>query len=155
MFQRMIAVPYEEYAQMSGSKVDHVKHPDDYQFHDLEKRYANQEQIPDPYRRMMLQGETLDEMKQLKQTMRSIIASNSPKPYCSRANALFQGLESFLKFNDRGEILDDDGKVVPNSHVEDLIQYAVRDRRRNIVPVGWEHFTTLLKKTQCATTYTE
>ena len=146
MFQRMIAVPYEEYAQMSGSKVDQVKHPDDHQFHDLEKRYANQEQISDPYRRMMLQGETLDEMKQLKEKMRNIIASNSPRPYRSRANALFQGLESFLKFNDRGEILDDDGKVVSNSHIEDLIQYAVRDRRRNIVPVGWEQFTTLLKK---------
>ena len=146
MFQRMIAIPYEEYAQLSGSKIQHVKQPEDQQFYDLERKYTNQEHIPDPYRRMMLQGETLDEMKALKEKMRSHIVSNSPKPYRNRARALYQSVESFLKFNDRGEIYDDEGKLVPDSHLEDLIQYAVRDRRRDIVPAGWGQFTNLLRK---------
>ena len=147
MYQRMVAVPYEEYAQLSGSsKINQVKHPYDQQFYDLEKEYAKQDNISDPFRRMMLQGETLDEMKALKEKMRNMIAANSPKPYRTRANALYQGLEPFLKFNERGEIFDDEGKLVADSHIEDLIQYAVRDRRRDIVPKGWQSFTSILRK---------
>lgn len=147
MFQRMVAVPYEEYAQLSGnSTINQVKQPEDQQFYDLEKQFANRGEISDPYRRMLLQGETIGEMKALKEKMRNRIASNSPKPYRSRASALFEGLQSFLKFNERGEIFDELGTVVSDSHIEDLIQYAVRDRRRDIVPKGWNQFTTILRK---------
>ena len=147
MFQRMVALPYEEYAQLSGnSKISQVKQPYDQQFHDLEKEYAKRENISDPFRRMLLQGETIDEMKALKEKMRNVIAVNSPKPYRTRASALFQGLESSLKFNERGEIYDEEGNLVPDSHVEDLIQYAVRDRRRDIIPKGWQQFISTLRK---------
>ena len=148
MFQRMVAVPFEEYTQLSGnSRINQVKQPHDQQFHDLEKEYTKQDNISDPFRRMMLQGETIDEMKTLKEKkMRNMIAANSPKPYRTRANALYQGLEPFLKFNERGEIFDDEGKLVPDSHIEDLIQYAVRDRRRDIIPKGWQSFTSILRK---------
>ena len=147
MFQRMVALPYEEYAQLSGnSKINQVKQPYDQQFYDLEKEYAKQEHISNPFRRMLLQGETIDEMKALKEKMRKLIASNSPKPYRTRANALYQGLEPFLKFNERGEIFDEAGKLISDSHVEDLIQYAVRDRRRDIIPTGWPQFTSILRK---------
>ena len=143
----MVAMPYEEYAHLSGnSKINQVKQPYDQQFHDLEKEYAKQDNISDPFRRMMLQGETIDEMKILKEKMRNVIAANSPKPYRTRANALYQGLEPFLKFNERGEIFDDKGNLISDSHIEDLIQYAVRDRRRDIIPKGWQQFTTILRK---------
>lgn len=147
MFRRMVALPYDEYAQMNMSQqLRQVKQPLDVQFNDLNKEYEQQANITDPYRRMMLQGETLDEMKNLKERMRNLIASNSPKPYRHRASALFDGLESFIRFNERGEIMDSEGKVVPHSHVQDLIQYAVRDRRRDVVPTGWADFMSLLKK---------
>ena len=143
----MIAMPYEEYAQMSGSAIKHVKQPEDQEFYALERRYNTQGDIRDPYKRMYLQGETLDEMKELKERMRNSIMRNSPTPYRGRAKALFEGVSSFLKFNQRGEIYDDENQVVPDSHVEDLIQYAVRDRRRrDIKPAGWPQFTTLLRK---------
>ena len=146
MFQRMVALPYDEYAQMNvNQKLQQVKQPNDVQFNTLDRQYEERASIPDQYRRMFLQGETLDEMKMLKEKMRNVIASNSPKPYRQRASALFDGLESFMRFNERGEIFDDANKVVPNSHVQDLIQYAVRDRRRNVVPAGWNEFKAQLK----------
>ena len=46
MFQRMVAVPYEEYAQLSSnSKITEVKHPDDKRFYDLENEYASRGEI--------------------------------------------------------------------------------------------------------------
>ena len=51
----------------------------------------------------------------------------------------------FLKFNERGEILGKDNKAIENSRVEDLIQHAVRDRRRLGTPTGWENFVQTLK----------
>ena len=146
MFQRMVAVPYEEYAQVRGSDIKYVKQPDDQQFFNLEKRYKAQELIQDPYKRMYAQGETLDEMRDLKERMQDRITRGSPTPYRGRAKALFEGVSSFLKFNQRGEIYDDENKIVPDSNVEDLIQYAVRDRRRSIEPTGWAQFTTMMKK---------
>ena len=38
------------------------------------------------------------------------------------------------------------GDIIDNSRVEDLIQHAVRDRRRNMTPAGWKAFVTLLQE---------
>ena len=140
-------MPLEEYSQISSNqKVEDVKHPNDVQFKALDKEYEERAQIENPYRRLLLQGETLDEMKVLKDKMRHLVEANSPKPYRHRARALYEGLENFIKFNARGEVLDEDNNAVPNSHIQDLIQYAVRDRRRDVKPVGWSQFVSLLKK---------
>lgn len=149
MFRRMVALPYDQYAQMNMSQnLQRVKQPNDVQFNTLEKQYEEQANINDPYRRMLLQGETLDQMKVLKDRMRNMIASSTPKPYRNRAASLFEGLESVAQFNERGEITNDEGKVVPNSNLQDLIQHAVRDRRRSGEgpPTGWSDFVDLLKK---------
>ena len=55
-------------------------------------------------------------------------------------------MENVLKFNERGEMIDESGNATANSHVEDLIQHAVRDRRRNITPAGWNFFLDLAMK---------
>lgn len=147
MFRRMVALPYDQYAQMNMTQnLQQVKQPYDVQFNALSKQYEERANIDDPYRRMMMQGETIDQMKVLKDRMRNVIASNTPKPYRNRASALFEGLESVVQFNERGEIMNDEGKVVPNSHMQDLIQYAVRDRRREGAPTGWADFVDLMKK---------
>lgn len=147
MFRRMVALPYDQYAQMNMTQsLQQVKQPYDVQFNTLNKQYEQRGNVADPYRRMMLQGETLEEMKVLKERMRNLIASNSPKPYRNRASSLFDGLESAIQFNERGEIMDEEGKVVPHSHVQDLIQYAVRDRRREVVPTGWNAFLEQIKR---------
>lgn len=146
MFRRMVAIPYEQYAQMNMShSLQHVHEPYNVQLTNLDKQYEERERITDPYRRMILQSETLEEMKALKERMRSLIASNSPKPYRNRSSALFDDIEPDLKFNERGEIMNEKGKVVPHSNVQDLIQYAVRDRRREVVPTGWNEFLSFMK----------
>ena len=142
MFQRLMAIPQEEYMQLSA--VQQARQPVTQQFYNLEKKYQEGERILEPYKRLITQSETLDEMKVLKEKMRQGIMLSTPKPYQTRAKTLFQNLEPHVKINARGEIYDEHGDVIPHSHLDELIQYAVRDRRRKIVPVAWDRFKTLL-----------
>lgn len=142
MFQRLIAIPQEEYMSMSAAQ--HVKQPLEQQFHHLNRQFTDVERIQDPYRRLVLQGEVLDEMKELKERMRHNVQVSTPKPYMNRAKALFQNVESFLRFNEKGEMMDKNNQVISQSRVEDLIQHAVRDRRRNMTPTGWSSFLSML-----------
>ena len=142
-FERMIAIPQEEYLTMSN--IQNVREPLTQQFYDLEGRYNQDERIRDPYKRLVLQSSTLDDMKNLKEEIRNSLTVSTPKPYRNRAKALFQSIESFLKFNNKGEIYDNDDKIISHSRLEDLIQHAVRDRRRNMIPTGWDYFLSVLR----------
>ena len=143
-FQRMIAIPQEEYLQLSA--VQNARQPLTQQFYNLERQYNQEAQIKDPYKRVILQSQTLDDMKQLKDNMRHYLTVSTPKPYRTRAQALLENVSSFLRFNDRGEIYDRENNIIENTRLEDLIQHAVRDRRRNISPVGWNYFLNLLRE---------
>jgi len=143
-FQQMIAIPQEEYLQLST--VQNARQPLTQQFYNLESRYEKDAQIGDPYKRLILQSGSLEEMKQLKDQMRHYISVSTPKPYRSRAQALLETVSSFIRFNERGEIYDEDNNIIENTRLEDLIQHAVRDRRRNISPAGWNYFLNLLRK---------
>ena len=142
-FERMIVIPQEEYLTMSN--LQNVREPLTEQFHNLENHYTQDERIRDPYKRLMLQSSTLDDMMNLKEQIRNSLTVSTPKPYQNRAKALFQSIESFLKFNDKGEIYDSNDSVISHSRVEDLIQHAVRDRRRNMIPTGWNYFLNVLR----------
>ena len=52
-----------------------------------------------------------------------------------------------MRFNEKGEIIDaQTGQVIENSHIDDLLQHAVRDMRRNLgKPVGWDYFLKMLR----------
>ena len=143
-FQRMIVIPQEEYLQLSS--IQNVRQPLTQHFYNLESQYHKEAQVKDPYKRLALQSGTLEEMKQLKEQMRQNISVSTPKPYRSRAQALLENVTAFLRFNERGEIYDKDNNVVENTRLEDLIQHAVRDRRRNISPIGWNYFRGLLQE---------
>ena len=143
MFQRMMVIPQEEYMQLTAGQ--QAKQPFMRQFYNLENQYNQQSHITDPYRKLVHQSETLDAIKALKEKMRDEIVLATPKPYQSRARSLFQHLEPILKVNERGEIFDNQGEVVSQSRIEDLIQYAVRDRRRNFLPTGWSTFLRTLQ----------
>ena len=143
MFQRLVAIPQEEYINMSNLR--NVHQPMSQYFQNLQKQYQDVEQVRDPYERLIKQSEVLDQMKDVKDYIRQSVTVNTPKPFQNRAKALFQSMENFLKFNDRGELIDEEGSVIPSSRIEDLIQHAVRDRRRgNKTPIGWKQFLNLL-----------
>lgn len=143
MFQRLMAIPEEEYLQLRS--VQQVRQPITQQFYNLEKQYQKGEYILDPYKRLATQSDTLDRMKQLKEAMRENIINNSPKAFQTRARALFSSLEPFIKFNERGEIFSDEDRLIQESRLEDLVQHAVRDRRRSLTPKGWPQFVNLLQ----------
>lgn len=144
MFQRLIAIPQEEYMQLKS--VQQVRQPLTQQFQQLQRRYHDGENIAEPYKRMVTQSEILDEMQDLKVKMRQGITNATPKAYQTRAKTLFQNLEPFLKFNERGEIYNKDNQLIAHSRLEDLVQHAVRDRRRNLTPTGWPDFRQLLQE---------
>lgn len=141
----MIVIPQEEYLAMST--MQNVKEPLAQQFYNTEKRYVEDANIRDPYRRLIMQSATLDEMKMLKEQMRNSLGIATPKPYRNRAKGLFQFIESSLRFNEKGEIYGKGDQAITGSRVEDLIQYAVNDRRRsNLKPEGWNDFLELLRE---------
>ena len=141
----MMVIPQEEYLHLTT--LQRIKQPLVEQFKKLENDYEQQEHISDPHRKLVHQSETLDAMKEIKEKMRHQIVTAAPKPYQSRTRSLLQHLEPILKLNERGEIFDRDQKLIEHSNIEDLIQFAVRDRRRtNFTPTGWNAFVSLLKR---------
>ena len=144
-FDRLVAIPEEEY--MTLSSMQNIKDPLAQHLYSLEKRYTSEENIKDPYRRLVLQSNTLDRLKQVKDELRNSLTMATPKPYVKRASALFEEIQKFLKFNDKNEIFSDDGTLVSGSRLEDLIQHAVRDRRRlgDKMPTGWPEFLKILR----------
>ena len=144
-FERMVAIPEDEYNQLRS--VQQVHNPTQQQFTKLSNQYDRQNFIQDPYTRVHRQGETLDEMKKLKEDLRERVRQATPKPYQSRAESLYDFLKNKLSFSEKGELLDDDNKAIVDSNISDLIQHAVRDRRRNMTPAGWKSFLTTLQST--------
>ena len=144
MFQRLIAVPQEEYLSMTALR--NVQNPLSQHFQNLQQQHNEAGKESDENKRLVLQAEALNEMKEVKMKLRESLMTSTPKPYQTRAKALFQNMENILKFNDRGEMIDEHGNVIAQSHIEDLIQHAVRDRRRNITPIGWDSFRDMIVK---------
>ena len=131
---------------MSLSNLRNVKDPLIQQFENFQQQHSDAASEMDSKKRLILQSEAIDMLKELKDKMRDSLSVSTPRPYRNRARALFDSMDSFLKFNKRGELIDEGGKEIMQSRIEDLIQHAVRDRRRNITPTGWPSFLHLLKE---------
>ena len=144
-YSKMVVIPQEEYVQLTS--VQKAQQPIVQQFNDLTKENMKLERIDDPYRRLQLQSSNLEERKILKEKMRRFITMSTPRQYRSRAETLFDFVESRVRFNEKGEIMDDNGQVIENSHIDDLLQHAVRDMRRKLgEPVGWPYFLNMLRR---------
>ena len=144
-YQRMVVIPESEYLQLTT--LQQVKQPFAQKFHQVNQEYENAASISDPYARLAVRSETLKEMKGLHDQMKDYLSISTPKPYRSRAERLFSVLEPHLKWNERGELMNSLTNVpIGNSQVSDLIQHAVRDRRRNISPTGWDYFLGRLRE---------
>ena len=142
-FERMVALPEEEYHNLKS--LHQSNNPLQNKFQSLSSEYQKQGFIDDPYTRVQRQGETLHEMKRVKDDLSKRLLALTPKPYQSRAQNLFHFIENKMSINDKGEILKNDGTTIDGSNIADLIQHAVRDRRRNIIPPGWSHFLNILR----------
>ena len=139
-FQRMVAIPQEEYLQLSTMPPN----PLTQKMNTLQHEYQTFPQS-NPYDQMMKQGSVLEEMKLLKEKISNDISLGTPKPYRNRALSLYRSIEPHIDLTQRGEFKIQD-KVLENSRIEDLIQHAVRDRRRQFTPVGWKEFLHVLKE---------
>lgn len=144
-YSRMVVIPQEEYVQMTA--LQGVRQPLANQLYRKELDYQQNLHIKDPHRAVLLQSETIEELKDLKKKMRDSISLATPLASRSRAIALFNSIEPHLNVNDRGEVITDNNETIDASRYEDLIQYATRRiRRTDYVPPGWDYFLTLLKK---------
>ena len=118
-YSQMVAIPRHEYMQLTT--VQNMRQPLTQQLYKLEDDYQANTLISDPYRSVSLQSQTIEQMKDLKDKMRNYLTVSTPKPYRSRAESLFQSLESHLNVNELGEIIKDDGSIIKSSRYEDLI----------------------------------
>ena len=144
-YSRMIVIPQDEYVQLTA--MQQVKQPLANQMYRKELDYQQNVHIKDPHRAVLLQSETIEELKNLKNKMRDSVSTATPLASRAHALSLFNSIEPHLNVNDRGEIITDDNEIISASRYEDLIQYATRRKRRQgYIPPGWSYFLKLLKK---------
>ena len=142
-FERMVGIPEDEYLHLKS--LQRLNDPLQTKFTTLSNEYRTQGLIDDTQARVQRQGETLSEMIDIKDELRRRVKEMTPKPYQSRAQSLFTFVSNKFKVNEKGEIQGSEGNIIEGSNITDLIQHAVRDRRRNIVPKGWDRFVNVLR----------
>lgn len=143
-FQRMYALPEDEYQHLKS--LQQTGNPIEKKFLDLSNEYKQQDSIQDPTVRVQRQGETLHAMMNIKDDLKDRLIASTPKLYRSRASSLFQFIGNKIGVNDKGELMNNKGSIIAGSNIGDLIQHAVRDRRRNIIPHGWTDFVQVLQE---------
>ena len=149
-FQQLVAVPLEQYSQMSSQMRVHQA-PLAQKLAQLQSELASAPTVQsNPYDQMMRQGMRLEAVKRTKEQLQNDISLGTPKPYRNRALALYNQIAPTTHFNEKGELvlLDDATSPSPivGSRAEDLIQHAVRDRQKQFTPTGWQHFVRQLHK---------
>ena len=142
-FQKMVTIPEDEYTLLRS--MQQVGDPLQKHFQTLSGEYSKQESLKDPHDRVLRQGETLNEMIKTKDMLRRRLHESTPKPYQHRASSLFDHMKEKMPISEKGEIYSKDGDVIEGSNIADLVQHAVRDRRRKYTPMGWNMFLTHLK----------
>ena len=145
-YSKMVVLPQEEYLQLKSMK--NAQQPIVNQLQELTKKDEEIEKISDPYRRLQLHADNIEERRNIRDKMRKFITLSTPRQYRSRAENLLNFIEPFIHYNERGEILDSEkGEAIKDSHIDDLLQHAVRDMRRKMVkPNGWDHFREILSR---------
>ena len=143
-FERMVGISEDEYQHLKS--LQRSQDPVQNKFLSLSNEYKKQGSIDNPYVRNQRQGETLGQMINLKDNLRQRLVDATPRPFKSRVQSLFQFISDKVNVNARGEVYDKAGAIVEGSNIADLIQHAVRDRRRNMTPPGWLNFLELLKE---------
>lgn len=143
-FQRMVAIPEHEYNQPRN--MEQLLKPLESHTSSLFNTYQQQGNISDLHTRVHRQGETLDEIMKMKDKIREDTQHVTPRPFQNRANRLLGYILDKLDVSEKGELIDNEGKIVEGSNISDLIQHAVRDRRRNYSPEGWDIFREKLRE---------
>lgn len=144
-YNKMVVIPQDEYVQLTS--VQRAQQPLRQQFDELTKKSADFDKMADdPFRQLQLRSSNLEERKLLKEKMRRFITLSTPRQYRSRAESLFDFIQPHIHYNEKGEIIDSaSGTVLEGSHIDDLLQHAVRDMRRKLgKPVGWNYFLSQL-----------
>lgn len=142
-FERMIGIPEDEYHHLKS--LQQTNNPVQDKFLSLSNEYKKHEFIGDVEKRVQRQGETLHELMKIKDDLKKRLIASTPRPYRSRVQGLFHFIDDKINVNERGEIKSSDGSLIDGSNIGDLVQHAVRDRRRNIIPEGWNSFVKILK----------
>ena len=163
-FQQLVAIPMDQYSQMVNVTNTVQQQPLGQKLVQLQRELTSSitsppqsltttAAVPNHYDRMMRQGMLLEEMKRTKEQLKADISLGTPKPYRNRALALYHQIAPVTHFNEKGELVltdDDDNnhaeRPITGSRAEDLIQHAIRDRRKQFTPTGWPEFVSQLLK---------
>ena len=143
-YATMAVIPMDEYTQMQS--LLKTRSPLDSQLKTLTQTYHQHEGLVDSNERSFQQGQDMFHIQRLKEKMRSHLSNVTPKPFRARAEQLLRFLDPYITFNEHGELLNRNvGASITGSRIDDLIQHAVREKRRRFTPVGWSDFVHILR----------
>jgi hypothetical protein len=79
----------------------------------------------------------------------TVISSLLPKSNKNRAERLLNFIQPSVNWNDKGQLKDDEGSVIPGTNIVDLVRYSLNTgksvvKRRQ--PVGWHEFKGTLER---------
>ena len=148
-FERMVAISEDEYKALKAMQSS--TEPLMNRFSTLNTEYNKQNLEKDSYSRIHRQGEILEALKEVKDNIRDKLIDATPKVYQTRASSLYTFISDKMNINENGGLKTlPEGILLNGSNINDLIQYAVRDRRSNVKPIGWEYFLQELVKNDVA-----
>lgn len=78
----------------------------------------------------------------------NLVSNYVPKQFSRKAEALTRHTitTSPERWSNRGELLDANKNVIPNSSILQLIDYSVHRKKNTSLPSGWSEFQALLRK---------
>lgn len=123
--------------------------------------------------RMRLEGEVMRQHVKTNTAASSMTSPPSPPPPAAlddsvivnnlqsfsrvnkqRANQIYQHLKSYrTQWNEMGQLLDEDGKPIPNSNIVELIDFVSNSKKMKSLPAGLSTFIHMMEQAHLPRNY--
>ena len=141
----MVVLPQAEYLELQQRHQQSAS-PLEQKHDKVLHQYREHFNIHDPIEQQYKQGEDLNELRRLREKMKTYYFKDEDQ---QRGSQLLSMLTpALLDYNHAGEIVDKhSNQTVPGSRIDDLIKYAVNQHQsQSPSPHGWKEFVSILKR---------
>ena len=143
-YASMVVLPQAEYLELQQRHQQSAS-PLEQKHDKVLHQYREHFNIPDPIEQQYKQGEDLNELRRLREKMKTYYFKDEDQQRGSQL--LFMLTPALLDYNHAGEIVDKhSNQTIAGSRIDDLIKYAVSQHTSQPPPHGWEEFVSILKR---------